>query len=167
MNEHDENIRRRTGQGDVRGDYDDLARDPLGRVDMPGKALMGVGWLSLVAGVLTIAAGVWMAVAFPRRGPGAGVAAITILVMMTLVGFMTIAPAVAMIVGGSRLRQLRSPGWVMAAAVAAIVSFLIGVCGVFTLPVGIWALLVAMDPDVKREFARRRTDTIDDYGDPR
>ena len=46
----------------------------------------------------------------------------------------------------------------MAAAILAIASMtMLGVCSVFILPFGIWALVVLSSADVKREFRLRRS----------
>jgi hypothetical protein len=60
------------------------------------------------------------------------------------------AQSVTLIVGGWQMRKLRSYGLVLVAAVLAVVpctfAWIIG------LPMGIWALVVLMDPEVKAGF---------------
>jgi hypothetical protein len=57
------------------------------------------------------------------------------------------------IIGGHRMRRCRGRGFALTAAVLCIASpLLFGPCGVFGVGFGIWALVVLLNADVKREF---------------
>lgn len=67
-------------------------------------------------------------------------------------GALGIAAAVILLMGGVRMRQLRSYGLAMTAAILSVVGCLYGCCCVATIPVGIWAIVVLMKPEVKAAF---------------
>ena len=62
-----------------------------------------------------------------------------------------IAVGVLIIVGALRMRQLKSYGFAMAAAILAMVPC-VSPCCLLGLPAGIWALVVLMRDDVQGAF---------------
>jgi hypothetical protein len=79
------------------------------------------------------------------------------MVLLIVSGLITAVASAVIAMGGSRMRQCRSYGLAMTAAILAISSIaILGLCSIFVLPVGIWALVVLMQPDVKREFDQVR-----------
>ncbi len=56
-----------------------------------------------------------------------------------------------LVFGGMKMRALQSHGLCVAAAVLAIIPCTTPCC-LFTLPVGIWALVVLLKPEVKEAF---------------
>lgn len=61
----------------------------------------------------------------------------------------TLALGIVTLFGASKMLQLQSYPLSMAAAIAAMVPWY---CCLLGLPIGIWALIVLRNPDVKREF---------------
>jgi hypothetical protein len=76
-------------------------------------------------------------------------------IALLITGVLGIPFHVVIILGGSRMKQLRSYGLAMTAAILGIGSLvLFGLCGLFGLGIGIWALTSLMNEDVKYEFRR-------------
>ena len=59
---------------------------------------------------------------------------------------------VLMVVGAVQMLRLRSYPMAMAAAILAVVPFTATCCCIFTLPVGIWALVLLNKPAIKAAF---------------
>ena len=138
----------------------------LQRIELPALALIGVGVLGILLHLAGLA-GALLNLALqrgerdellrdlvgrmPELAPAfeAGFAVGTVLsVLFYLVG---IALSVVIVVGGLRLRRLRSRGLGLAAAVLAMVPCL-GPCCVLGVPIGVWSLVVLSDPEVRRQF---------------
>jgi hypothetical protein len=128
--------------------------DPLRKVYGPGTALMVVGGL----GVLLSLALAWVGVMVIAEGTGRIRTRADDLVfggILALDGLLSAAACALIAWGGSRMRQGRSWGLSLTAAILALASFLLlGLCSVFILPFGVWALAVLLEPDVRREFER-------------
>jgi hypothetical protein len=56
------------------------------------------------------------------------------------------------IAAGVKMRALKSYGLAMAGAILSCVPCCVGLCCLPGLPIGIWALVVLMNDDVKRSF---------------
>jgi predicted PurR-regulated permease PerM len=67
------------------------------------------------------------------------------IILDTIVGIISI-------IGSLKMKNLTSRGWAMTAAVLNIISIDHGCC-CFALPVGVWALVVLLNPDVSAGFA--------------
>ena len=65
------------------------------------------------------------------------------------------------LVGGMKMRRLSGYGLCVAGAIAAIVP--LSGCCLLTTPIGIWALVVLLNPVVKAGFGVRKADPEDDY----
>jgi hypothetical protein len=63
---------------------------------------------------------------------------------------LNLAFSVLLIVGGWRMRQAKSYGLSMVAAILALLPCSFG--WIVGLPMGIWALIVLLDPDVRDGF---------------
>jgi hypothetical protein len=72
------------------------------------------------------------------------------LVPMLAMLMMNLAFSITLIVGGWRMRQLKSYGLAMVAAIMALLPCTFG--WILGLPMGIWALVVLMDPAVREGF---------------
>lgn len=59
------------------------------------------------------------------------------------------------IVGAMKMRSLSGYPLALTGAIAGIIP--VGGCCCLTMPLGIWALVVLVNQDVKRAFARSRT----------
>jgi hypothetical protein len=62
---------------------------------------------------------------------------------------------IVMMVGAVHMLRLRSYGMAMTAAILAIVPLTAVCCCIFTLPAGVWALLLLLRPEVKSLFVNR------------
>jgi magnesium-transporting ATPase (P-type) len=157
---------------DERDDYDDeqfRSRDVRQRVVAPGVALMIVGILGVLGSLGMAAFFAFMMIEESKRGAGGGPdAAITAVIFVLLSGF-SLAACVVVTLGGARMRQCRNYGLAMTAAILAIASIaLFGLCSVFIIPFGIWALVVLNNSEVKREFRRTKQPSdpdAEDYSD--
>lgn len=69
------------------------------------------------------------------------------------------------VVGGVKMRSLSGYGLSMTGAIAAIIP--ISGCCCLTMPIGIWALVVLLNADVKRAFGRGTPVPRDDFDDRR
>ena len=113
------------------------------------RAVRWPGWGLLVLGTLNVAY-VALAALLPLiTGPGPaapGRPGLMVLVLWAV----QFALGVVMIVGGSKMRDLRGYWYALAAAIAAIVP---SSCFVFlTLPVGLWSLIILRDAGVRSTF---------------
>ncbi|MBO0696821.1 MAG: hypothetical protein J2P46_00365 [Zavarzinella sp.] len=136
---------------DVRDDYDDEFgyADPRRKVHGPGVALMVVGWVGVLVSLGIAVVGAVLFFAAARRPPRD----LSLGAVMVVAGFASAAACVVTAVAGTRMRHCRNWGLALTAAILAICSFLLlGLCSVLTMPFGIWALVVLVQPDVKREF---------------
>lgn len=66
-------------------------------------------------------------------------------------GFFAILGGVVLF-GGIKMKNLQSYGLAMAATIIAMLPCTVGWCCVLGLPLGIWALVVLMKPEVKAAF---------------
>ena len=60
-----------------------------------------------------------------------------------------LVPGLLILFGGYQMLRLRSYAWAVAAAILSIVA-----CSLIGLPMGIWALIILLQPDVRETFAR-------------
>jgi hypothetical protein len=163
---------RRGRDYDERDDYDDAPgyrKDPRQTVRAPGLTMAICGWLGVAASVLAMGWSVIVALEVPGPQPPDDV---IMAVVVGVCGLIALAGSVVSAIGGQRMMQCRNYGLAMTAAVLNIASIVVfGLCGVLMIGVGIWALVVLSQSDVKREFDRvRRAATRpvqDDYEDRR
>lgn len=124
---------------------DDRRRDVMQRVMGPTLALMIVkGMTMMLLGLPLLGSLVTIITA---RNDGAIIGGL-------VQGFLIVASLVIdflVIYGALQMRQLRSHGWGMAACILAIIPH---ACCLFSLPFGIWGLVVLNDPEVRRAFPR-------------
>lgn len=136
-----------------------LAVEILGKkLQGPGIALMIVGWLGVFLGVGGTAAMVAVfAFIKPPPAPAMQNEDLFVMVLIVVSGLITAVASAVIAIGGSRMRHCRSYGLALTAAILAICSIVIlGLMSIFVLPFGIWALVVLVQSDVKREFDRLR-----------
>lgn len=142
---------RRRNYDDSRDDYDENYGyvNPREKVLAPGLALVILGWIGTFFSVLAMGGAVWFG--FEGPPPDAHIVAIVYLV----VGLLMLASSIVFILAGNRMRQCRNWGLALAGAIVAMSSIvLLGLCSVVIMPFGIWALVVLLNADVKREFER-------------
>jgi hypothetical protein len=149
--------------GDERDDYDDRPRyhlNPRQMVQGPGLAMAIVGWSGLVLTALTLLILALVGAMDPLPRAEFYFRAIVIGVF----GLISLAMFAIVAVGGQSMRRCRHYGVCMTAAILLIATILLlGLASVFTLPFGIWALVVLCNSEVKREFTRppRQTREVD------
>ena len=91
---------------------------------------------------------------------GAGIAAglhgwvLPLVVIIELLSFLLIGLVVPIVVllGTIRMENLQSYGFAMTTAILSIIPFTSPCCFLIGTPIGIWALWVLTDPDVKAAF---------------
>ena len=153
-----ESFPRRRHYEDERDDYDEQFGygDVRHKVRGPGVALMVVGWIGVVVSIGTIVIAVAILVALandplPPRGDDRAVLG----TVLGICGLTSLAACVIVAIGGQRMRECRSWGLSLTAAILAMSSLLLlSLCSLFVVPFGIWALVVLVQPEVKREFER-------------
>jgi hypothetical protein len=69
-------------------------------------------------------------------------------ILSSLIG---LAMSVVVFMGASKMKNLQSYGFAMAATVIAMIPC-IGPCCILGLPIGIWALVILLKPEVKGAF---------------
>lgn len=123
--------------------------DPAGRVGAPAIGLIVTGALSAVFTVFSLlffALGGAAAINDPQARdalPGLGVLVGFSIVQLVLAGLVVYA--------GVQMRGVRSWGLAVAGSIVAMLPCL--PCCLLGLPIGIWALIVLFDSDVKRAFS--------------
>ena len=152
MNRRDE-IDRHAPRGRYSDDEDDEPygrSDPRRKANGPGLALVIVGWIGLLLSLAL--AGFGLALPYLNLVPPPPPILAGVYVGL---GVLLAAANVLIILGGSRMRRCRSWGLALTAAILCIASFLLfGPCGVVNVAFGIWAMVVLLNADVKREFER-------------
>jgi len=126
-----------------------VQNDPRTRVSAPAVGLMVTGALGAVSALiflLMLAFGGIVALAGQDAAndlPGIGVSAVWMLIGLAVSGFVVYA--------GMQMRQLQGWGLSLAGAIVAMIPC-ISPCCILGLPIGIWAILVLIDNDVKGAF---------------
>src|SRR5262249_50440085 len=132
--------------------------DPRRKVKGPGLALVIVGWIGLVLSLNLVGVGVAMPflIAPPPGGRPAGPEPLILMAVYVALGVLSAVANVFIIIGGSRMRQCRSWGLALTAAIlCGVASFLLfGLCGLPGVAFGVWAMVALLNDDVKREFDR-------------
>ena len=122
--------------------------NPAGRVGAPAVGLIVTGVLNVVftvIGLLFIALGGASAINDPQARdalPGLGVMVGASVVQLVLGGLVIYA--------GMQMRKIQSWGLAVAGSIVAMLPCL--PCCLLGLPIGIWALIVLFDNDVKQAF---------------
>ena len=147
---------------DLANDYDDYAGDSrewaLSKVRAPALLMLIGGIISIIGAFAIVAIGIYLILNPPQAGEefvgyvygGIGVLCVPYFGVLTY--------------GAVRMKSLRNHQLAMASAILSISSILcLGVCAFAVTPIGIWALIVLLDPEVKREFKRVQRELS--YGD--
>ena len=161
--------------GDDRGRWFQAARQ---RVQAPGLLLQIFGIISLFLSVLNLA----LLVAAPevalkgwydamanmqKNQPGAQPLppfedwVKSQRMIMIITGVLQLAGSVVMFLGGTKMKQLQGYGLAMAGSIMATIPLCTNQCCCISLPFGIWALAVLLNPDVKLAFTRSATMSMD------
>ena len=156
---------RRDAGDDQADDYDDFVGDrrAMAQAKVQGPALILIigGLISTLCAVAAVVAMIVLGLSLnaPARNNDERV------ILFVYAAFAAVAvPYFAVItLGGFRMKSLRSHSLSMTAAIMAIASIVcLGLCGLLVMPIGIWSLIVLLNPDVKREFQRVRREADDD-----
>jgi serine/threonine protein kinase len=124
------------------------------KVTIPAVGLIVAGLLKLFSALTALAFlshmhGSWLA---DLIGPAASVLPFNNALFGWSIGLFKVIPALLLIYGGVQMLQLRSYAWSIAAGILGIVC-----CSFVGLPMGIWALIVLANPDVREAFANPPT----------
>jgi hypothetical protein len=122
--------------------------DPRRKVKGPGLAMVIVGGMWLLLSLAIAGFGVALPFLWPA-GQAGGPGDVVMSVAWVGIGILSAAGNAVAILAGVRMRQSRS--WGLALTGAILLMLLNGLVGVL---VGVWALVVLVNPDVKREFER-------------
>lgn len=126
-----------------------MQQDPDTRVSAPAVGLIVTGALGVVLWLMSLLLfGLGGVAALVDRDaadalPGFGVSVLLALVGLALSGLVIYA--------GLQMRKLQGWGLSMAGAIVAMIPCF-GPCWILGLPIGIWAILVLIDEEVKRAF---------------
>ena len=125
--------------------------DPVngtGKIVAPAVGLIVAAWwkmLSALAGLFFLSGhNRWLE---PIWGDF-GIGSFSDVAIFSLVLF-RVVPALLILFGAFQMLRIRSYAWAMAAAILSIVA-----CSLIGLPMGVWALIVLLQPDVRETFAR-------------
>lgn len=131
------------------------AGDPKSMVQGPGIALIVLGVLVLLGQLfyllytlLVTGVGAMGAASGDPDGVGALMGGVVGMVM-TVVWMLFSA---IIIFGGVKMKNLQSYGLAMAAAIIGMLPCTTGWCCLLGLPIGIWAVVILMKPEVKSSF---------------
>ena len=125
--------------------------DPSGQVGGPGIGLAVIGGLSILVNLGWAALNL-LGSGMSVVGGGDAVAGVMGGVLGSVIyGFFAILGGVVLF-GGLKMKNLQSYGLAMAAAIMAMLPCTVGWCCLLGLPLGIWALIVLMKPEVKAAF---------------
>ena len=120
-----------------------------GKIVAPAVGLMiGALWklLSALTGLFFLSGlNRWLEPMLGNFGIGSfsGIASVSLV-------FFKVVPALLILFGAFQMLRLRSYAWAMAAAILSIVA-----CSLIGLPMGVWALIILLQPDVRETFARQ------------
>jgi len=117
------------------------------QVSGPAIALIVIGSLSLLGGLLSLARLTVFGFGFPgNAAPAAMVGGVGLLIT-----FASLALSVLIIIGGIKMKNLQNYGLAMAASIVAMTPC-IGACCILGLPFGIWAVVVLSNESVRSAF---------------
>ena len=129
-----------------------------GKIVAPAVGLMvGALWklFSAVTGLFFVSGhNRWLDPMFGNFGIGSfsGMASVSLV-------FFKVIPGLLILFGAFQMLRLRSYAWAMAAAILSIIA-----CSLIGLPVGIWAVIILLQPDVQETFARSAASTRSSSG---
>jgi hypothetical protein len=131
------------------------AGDPRGMVQGPGIALIVLGVLVLLlqaAYLVLQLLGTGIGAIGAASGDADAIGSVMggVIGMVVVVIWMLFSGII--IFGGVKMKNLQSYGLAMAAAVMAMLPCTTGWCCLLGLPLGIWAVVVLMKPEVKAAF---------------
>jgi uncharacterized membrane protein len=129
--------------------------DPKAQVQGPGIALIVIGVLMLIGQALYLVYTLLYAglgAVATASGDSGGVGAIMggVVGMILTIVWMLLSGVI--LFGGIKMKNMQSYGLAMASAIMAMLPCTTGYCCIFGLPIGIWALIVLMKPEVKASF---------------
>jgi hypothetical protein len=129
-----------------------VQQDPIQRVNAPSIGLLAAGVVSGIGSLIWLVMLVFFsALIFSDRDSqdaliGIGIWIPIVLIRLALDGLV--------IYGALQMRQLKSWNLSLAGAVAA--SIPCSFCCVITIPLGIWAIVVLLNDEIKQSFAAQR-----------
>ena len=125
--------------------------DPVAMVKGPAIGLMVVGGIGIAFQALGIVLNLLGVAIGGAQGGQEGMANMFSGAVGLVLGFVGIIVGIVIFVGALKMQKLQSYGFAMTAAVIAMIPC-ISPCCLLGLPIGIWALVVLMKPEVKSAF---------------
>src|SRR5262245_60321285 len=125
----------------------------MAKVSGPAIGLMvvaGIGICIQILGILAKLLGMGFAAAQAQE-QGMPMASFFMGPIGIMVGFFDILVGILILVGAIKMKKLESYGLAMTVSILAMIPC-ISPCCVIGIPIGIWALIVLMDPNVKAAF---------------
>lgn len=131
------------------------------KVYAPALCLLILGSIGVVLSMIGGIAAIGFGVIAKQRGGNGPFENLEFLILGALIIFVNVPVASVIVYGSRHMAKLKSFGWSMGAAITSILSVLGlvacgGICGIpigmLFLPVGIWSLVVILQPDVKNAF---------------
>ena len=124
------------------------------RLQMPASGLIIIGALNAMSGVILILGRIASLVNGPERqitDDARRLGYTTASIFFPLVSLISILAAPVIIYGGIQMLKARRYSTALLAAILAVIP-LSSVCCIPGIPIGIWALIVLRDPEVKAVF---------------
>ncbi|HKE01233.1 MAG TPA: hypothetical protein VKE69_09505 [Planctomycetota bacterium] len=120
------------------------------RIEAPAIALMAFGLLSAAASVATAGLGVVFAALMHRQGPSSDMFPVFVLALVLVPCAFGFAASLFVAFAANRMRKGESYGLALAATVLAFAP--ISICWLLGIAIGIWSLVVLVDPNVRPAF---------------
>jgi len=124
------------------------------RLQLPASGLIIIGALNAMSGVILILGRLASLVNGPQRqitDEARRLGYMTASIFFPLVSLISILAAPVIIYGGIQMLKARRYSTALLAAILAVIP-LSSVCCIPGIPIGIWALIVLRDPEVKAVF---------------
>jgi len=124
------------------------------RLQLPASGLIIIGALNAMSGVILILGRIASLVNGPERqitDDARRLGYMTASIFFPLVSLISILAAPVIIYGGIQMLKARRYSTALLAAILAVIP-LSSVCCIPGIPIGIWALIVLRDPEVKAVF---------------
>ena len=124
------------------------------RLQLPASGLIIIGALNAMSGVILILGRLASLVSGPERqitDDARRLGYMTASIFFPLVSLISILAAPVIIYGGIQMLKARRYSTALLAAILAVIP-LSSVCCIPGIPIGIWALIVLRDPEVKAVF---------------
>lgn len=153
---------------DTRDDYDDAPGRPRGTLEDTVRTAAGlieaVGLAQFLLSVLGCMAGAGIIISELLTPPFRRTGDVHLAVRLLIISLVGLGWNTLVRRGGAAMGRFQSYRRAVLAAALAVLPVPVVFCGVVSLPVGIWALVVLFRPDVRARFETAARDTIKSPG---